>query len=78
VWPVLFHICAGFAGVPIGRYIGRKSPRRTLLLGACLVGGGRVALGFVREEWQTFPAFVSLGCGFACIHTITLGKIVTR
>jgi MFS family permease len=78
VGPVLFHICAGFAGVPIGRYIDTKGPRRTLLLGACLVGGGTVALGLVREEWHTFPAFVLLGCGFACIHTITLGKIVTR
>jgi MFS family permease len=64
--------------VPIGRYLDAKSPCRTLLLGACLVGNGTVAIGLVREEWHTFPAFVLLGCGFACIHTITFGKIVTR
>lgn len=78
VGPVLFHVCAGFAGVPIGRYIDAQGPRNTLILGASLVSAGIIALGFAQAPWHTFPAFAVLGCGFACIHTITLGKIITR
>lgn len=78
VGPVLFHLCAGLAGVPIGRFVDAHGPRLVLLTGALLIGAGTVGYGLVREPWHTYPVFLLLGGGFACIHTITLGKIVTR
>jgi MFS family permease len=78
VGPTLFHLCAGLAGVPIGRIVDRHGPRIVLLGGAVLVGAGSISFGWVREPWHTYPVFILLGCGFACIHTITLGKIITH
>lgn len=78
VGPLLFHVAAGLAGVPVGRILDVRGPRVVLLLGAALVALGMVGFGLVGEAWHTFFVFVLLGCGFACIHTITLGKIVTR
>jgi len=37
-----------------------------------------VAFAWVRQPWHTDPVFLLLGTGFACVHTITLGKIVAR
>ena len=78
IGPVLFQLCAGLAGVPVGRIVDRGGPRRVLLAGALITGAGMIAFGFVREPWHTIPVFLFLGCGFACIHTVTIGKIVTR
>lgn len=78
VGPMLFHLCAGLAGIPVGRVVDRHGPRAVLLVGAMLIGLGMISFGFVTAPWHTFPIFMVLGCGFACIHTITIGKIVTR
>ncbi|NKB56291.1 MAG: MFS transporter [Alphaproteobacteria bacterium] len=78
VGPVLFHLCAGMAGVWVGRIVDRRGPRLVLIVGAVLIGLGMIGFGMVREPWHTYPVFVLLGCGFTCIHTITLGKIITR
>ncbi len=78
VGPVLFHLCAGMAGVWVGRIVDRQGPRIVLLAGAVLIGLGMIGFGLVRAPWHTYPVFVVLGCGFTCIHTITLGKIITR
>ena len=78
VGPVLFHLCAGMAGGWVGRIVDRQGPRLVLIAGAVLIGLGMIGFGFVREPWHTYPVFLVLGCGFTCIHTITLGKIITR
>lgn len=75
---VLFHLCAGGAGVWVGRVVDRQGPRLVLLVGAGLIALAMIGFGLVREEWHIFPVYLLLGCGFSCIHTITLGKIVTR
>ena len=78
VGPVLFHIWGGIAGIVVGRVVDRHGPRPVLLAGAgfiCLALAGFVV---VSEVWHTYVVFVVLGTGFACIHTITLGKIVAR
>lgn len=30
-----------------------------------------------RQPWHIYPAFLLLATGFACLHTVTLGKIVS-
>ena len=76
--PVVFNIWAGIAGLWVGRIVDDRGPRKVLLAGAGFMALAMICFGLVREIWQLFPVFLLLGSGFACIHTITLGKIVTR
>jgi sugar phosphate permease len=78
VGPVLFHLWAGVAGVWVGRIVDRQGPRIVLMTGAVLIALAMTGFGLVQEEWHVLPAYLVLGSGFACIHTITLGKIITR
>ena len=65
-------------GVAVGRLIERCGPRPILTIGAMSLGGGAIALGLTRLAWQTYPAFLLLGTGYAFLHTVTLGAIVSR
>lgn len=76
--PTLFYLWAGVLGVLIGHLIDRYGPRPVLVGGAMLLGGGALALGLTRHLWQLYPAFLLLGTGYACLHTVTLGAIITR
>jgi len=76
--PMLFYVWAGVMGVLIGRQIDRRGPRIILVAGALLLGAGTTALGFAREPWHVYPGFLLLGSGYACLHTVTLGAIVSR
>ena len=76
--PVLFNLWAGVAGLWVGRIVDDRGPRIVLLAGAALIALAMIGFGLARETWHIFPVFLLLGTGFACIHTITLGKIVTR
>ncbi len=76
--PVLFNLWAGIAGLWVGRIVDDRGPRTVLLAGAAFMALAMIGFGLVRESWHIFPVFLLLGSGFACIHTITLGKIVTR
>lgn len=78
IGPTLFHLWGGVMGIIVGRLLDQRGPRPVLLLGAVMMGGGAMALGLVRQPWHTYPAFFLLGTGFACLHTVTLGKIVAR
>jgi MFS family permease len=78
VGPMLFHIWAGFVGIAVGRLIDRCGPRPILIAGALTLGGGAVALGLTQRPWQTYPAFLLLGTGYAFLHTVTIGAIVSR
>jgi sugar phosphate permease len=78
IGPALFHLWAGIAGIYIGRQIDRRGPRRVLIVGALSIGCGAIAFGLTRQFWHTYPAFLLLSTGFACLHTVTLGKIVAR
>lgn len=78
VGPMLFHLWAGVAGMVVGRSIDQRGPRPVLLTGALTIGAGAIAFGLTRQPWHTYVAFVLLSTGFACIHTVTLGKIVAR
>ena len=78
VGPVLFHICAGLAGIVVGRVIDRHGPRPVLLVGAVCMSCAMLAFAALEQQWQVYPAFVLAGAGFACIHTVTLGKIIAR
>jgi sugar phosphate permease len=78
IGPVLFHLWAGVAGVWVGRIVDRQGPRVVLIAGAVLIALAMIGFGLVQEEWQILPVYLVLGSGFACIHTITLGKIITR
>jgi MFS family permease len=78
IGPVLFHLWAGVVGIIVGRTVDRYGPRLVLLAGAGLVCLASICFGLVREVWHTYPAFIVLGTGFACIHTVTLGKIIAR
>lgn len=78
IGPTLFHLWGGITGIVVGRLLDQRGPRVVLLLGALTMGGGAVALGLVQQPWHTYPAFFLLGTGFACLHTVTLGKIVAR
>ena len=42
------------------------------------MGAGTIALGLTRLPWQVYPAFLLLGTGYACLHTVTLGAIISR
>lgn len=76
--PMLFYIWAGLMGVLIGRLIDRRGPRTILVAGALLMGAGTTALGFASQPWHVYPGFLLLGSGYACLHTVTLGAIVSR
>lgn len=78
IGPMLFHIWAGVVGVAVGRFIDRCGPRPILIAGALTLGGGAIALGLTRHPWQTYPAFLLLGTGYAFLHTVTIGAIVSR
>ena len=78
VGPMLFHLWAGFVGIAVGRLIDRCGPRPILIVGALALGGGAVALGLTHRPWQTYPAFLLLGTGYAFLHTVTLGAIISR
>jgi MFS family permease len=76
--PMLFYFWAGLAGVLIGRTIDRQGPRPILIAGALLLGAGTTALGLAAEPWHVYPGFLLLGSGYACLHTVTLGAIISR
>ncbi|MFN8525669.1 MAG: MFS transporter [Chloroflexota bacterium] len=76
--PTLFFVCAGAGGFVVGRLIEGIGPRRVLLLGACVMAAGGLALGSARELWQVYPSFVLLAGGYVCLHTVTLGAIISR
>ena len=78
VGPVLFHLWAGAAGIFVGRMVDSRGPRPVLIAGAFVICLALFGFTLVREPWHTYPVFVLLGTGFACIHTITIGKIVAR
>ncbi len=78
VGPTLFYIWAGVVGFIIGPLIDRHGPRRLLILGSAALGAGAVALGLTRQMWQLYPAFLLLSTGYASLHTVTLGAIVSR
>jgi MFS family permease len=78
VGPMLFHLWAGFVGIAVGRLIDRGGPRSILIVGALALGGGAVALGLTHRPWQAYPAFLLLGTGYAFLHTVTLGAIISR
>lgn len=78
IGPTLFHLWAGLMGIFVGRLIDRQGPRPVLLLGALAMAAGVMLLGLPQQPWHTWPAFLLLGTGFACLHTVTLGKIVAR
>lgn len=76
--PVIFHLWAGLAGVVVGRVVDRFGPRPALLAGAGFMSCAMLAFAALDRQWQVYPAFVLAGTGFACIHTVTLGKIISR
>ena len=76
--PTLFYVWAGVVGVAVGRLIDRIGPRPVLVVGALTLGAGSLALGSVRSLWQVYPAFLLLSSGYAFLHTVTLGAIVSR
>jgi MFS family permease len=76
--PTVFYLWAGLLGIPIGRFVDRWGPRPVLVVGALSLGAGTIALGLVRATWHVYPAFLVLGTGYACLHTVTLGAIVSR
>jgi MFS family permease len=65
-------------GIGVGRLIDRRGPRPVLLLGALCMAASTMVFGLTRSPWHTYPAFFLLGTSFACLHTVTLGKIVSR
>ena len=76
--PMLFYVWAGVMGVLIGRQMDRRGPRIILAAGALLMGAGTTTLGFASQPWHVYPGFFLLGSGYACLHTVTLGAIVSR
>jgi MFS family permease len=78
IGPTLSHLWSGIMGISVGRLIDRRGPRFVLLLGAFAMASGVILLGLTQQPWHTWPAFLLLGSGFACLHTVTLGKIVAR
>lgn len=76
--PALFQLWAGFAGVFVGRVVDKHGPKPALLAGAVFLSAGLAMVAVTDALWQVYAAFLLLGTGFACIHTVTLGKIVAR
>lgn len=76
--PVLFHLTAGGAGVLVGRIVDKHGARPALLDGAVFLTTALLGMAYVSELWHVYLAFPLLGIGFACIHTVTIGKIVSR
>lgn len=76
--PALFQLWAGCAGIPVGRIVDRYGPQPALLAGAGFLSAGLGLVAITEALWQVYAAFLLLGSGFACIHTVTLGKIVAR
>ena len=76
--PMLSHLWAGVAGIIIGRYIDRRGPHLALIVGSVALAWGTFLLGVTHHVWQTYPAFLLLGVGFACLHNVTLGKIIAK
>ncbi len=78
IGPMLFQLWAGVAGIVVGRTVDRHGPQLVLITGAALLALGMVGFSWVRQPWHTYIVFLILGTGFACVHTITLGKIIAR
>lgn len=73
---ILFHVWSGVAGVVVGRLIDRRGPREILIAGSLTLGAGTIVFGLAQQSWHIFPAFLLLATGFACLHTVTIGKVV--
>lgn len=76
--PALFQLWAGFMGVLVGRSVDKYGPKPALIAGGVLLAAALAGVAHVREVWHVYPTFLMMGTGFACIHTVTLGKIVAR
>ena len=76
--PTLFYVWAGLMGIWIGRLLDRRGPRPILIGGALALGAGTVVLGLARAPWHVYVGFLLLGTGYAGLHTVTLGAIVSR
>jgi MFS family permease len=64
--------------VLVGRVVDKHGARPALLGGAVFLAAALLGMAYVSELWHVCLAFPMLGIGFACIHTVTIGKIVSR
>ena len=64
---------AGWPGI-----VDKHGARPALLGGAVFLTAALLGMAYVSELWHVYLAFPLLGIGFACIHTVTIGKIVSR
>lgn len=65
----LFYVTSALLLVPVGSIIGRAGPRAIFAVGAVALAAGVAAIGQVTESWQTYPVFVVMGIGWACLST---------
>jgi MFS family permease len=78
VGSTLFYVWTGLVGLVVGQVIDRVGPRRVLIVGAIALSMGALGLGLTRLLWHIYPAFLLLGTGYGCMHTVTLGAIIAR
>jgi len=58
--------------------IDKHGARPALLGGAVFLTAELLGMAYVSELWHVYLAFLLLGIGLACIHTVTNSKIVSR
>jgi MFS family permease len=74
----VFWVSYGLAGVPIGRFIGRRDVRLVMVPGAALAGAALFLLGRVDTTAELVAVYVLFGTGFAASSLVPATTVVSQ
>ena len=63
----LFYLVSAVLQIPVGGIIARCGPRPVFAAGTRALCAGVAGIGRVEALWQTYVAFIVMGCGWACL-----------
>ena len=71
-----YYLLSATLVVFISDAVARLGPKRMMLIGACLLGGAVLLLGFVAAAWQLYLVYLLLATGVVALHTGAITTVV--